>query len=71
MSLSNHPHRQADEDEGSPPRGGAKPGGGKLPGENRKFSGSPPGVSPPEHLSLQNQNALTRLAGNSPAKKRQ
>ncbi len=36
-----------DEDEGSPPRGGANPGGEIRPGENREISGCPLGWPQP------------------------
>ena len=55
-----------DEEEGSPLQNGAT----SLPrtihlaaGENREFSGSPPGVPPPDHLSLR-KNFATRPLGN-------
>jgi hypothetical protein len=47
---------QGDEDEGSPFHHGAKPKAEALD-ENRKISGSPPGVPPPDIFSLQTERS--------------
>ncbi len=57
------------EEEGSPLRDGANPDAMLASGENREISGSPPGVSSPDHLSLRKRlcdNAAPAMAWTKP-----